>query len=584
MPSPFYQLRRFVTTSLISSLFISSIGFAATQEVREPEAATGFAEQKVAHGKKFMVAAANPHATKAGYNVLAKGGTAIDAAIAVQAMLTLVEPQSSGIGGGAFFLYWDNTAKQLYAIDGRETAPKKASPELFLDENGKAAPWIKAVVGGRSVGVPGVLAALEMSHEKWGRTPWSELFDDSIHLAANGFEVSPRLAKLVAMGFNPGLKQMPVASAYFYPNGEPLKAGSILKNTELSESLTLIASQGAKAFYQGEIAKQIVDSVQHAAIEPGVLSLADMKEYQAKIRQPLCQDYRQNIICGMPAPSSGGVTVLQTLALLEPYNLSQYQANQAQAVHLFSQASRLAFADRNHYVADPDFVEVPEKVLLSERYLTSRRSLISADKDMGKALPGDVINAAKDDAYERPSTSHISIVDQYGNAVSMTTSIEMAFGSTVMVGGFLLNNQLTDFALSPEKNGVPVLNRVEPNKRPRSSMSPVIVFGKDQQPSLIIGSPGGSRIINYVSQALIAHLDWQLPIQDAINLPNVTHRNDYLALEKGTALAKQKTWFEARGHKVQVRDLNSGIHAISIRYGVLQGAADPRREGIALGQ
>ncbi|WNC70397.1 gamma-glutamyltransferase [Thalassotalea nanhaiensis] len=552
------------------------------REDREPEAATGLQESQTVVGKKYMVAAANPYASEAGFNILEKGGNAIDAAIAVQLVLTLVEPQSSGIGGGAFILHFDNSNKHLTTFDGREVAPEHASQDQFLNEQGKPVRWIDAVVGGRSVGVPGVLKALEDAHKKHGSLPWSVLFDDAIMLAEQGFVVSPRMAKLVSMAFNPGIKKLPAASNYFFPNGQAVAAGTLLKNPALAKVYKAIAEQGTKVFYQGWIAESIVNSVRNSAIAPGRLSLTDMANYRATESNAICSSYHIYEVCGMPPPSSGGVAVIQILKQLEQHNLAQYPANDINALHLFTQSSRLAFADRAKYIADPDFVNVPVEQLIDASYLSKRGDLISLEKDMGNAVAGQFHNTAKladDNAIEMPSTSHISIVDAQGNAISMTTSVEMAFGSAVFVEGFLLNNQLTDFSLAPMVNGVAVANRLEPFKRPRSSMAPTMVFNQDGSLRLVVGSPGGSRIINYVAQTMVGVLDWGLDIQSAINLPKVTNRNDATTLEKGTDIANYKSTLESMGHKVSVRDLNSGIHGIEVIKDKLVGGADPRREG-----
>lgn len=548
-----------------------------------PESTIAVVEKQSVKAKKFMLAAANPLAVEAGYKVLEKGGAAIDAAIAVQAMLTLVEPQSSGIGGGAFMLHFDG--QQLTTFDGRETAPQAATPDLFLDKHGKPVRWIDAVVGGRSVGTPGVLKALYMAHQKHGKLPWASLFEDAIATAEKGFIVSPRLARLVAMEMNPGLKKMPRAAAYFFPGGKPIQAGDRLKNPEYAASLRKIAKQGISAFYQGELAKEIVKAVQNAHIAPGRLSLDDMKNYQAKQRPAICAPYHEYKVCSMGPPSSGGIAVLQILRLLEPYQLDL--KDEVKTWHLFTQASRLAYADRNRYVADSDFVPVPIQGLLNPEYLAGRRSLISNKQDMGLATPGtppQALALADDNAIERPNTSHMSIVDKYGNAISMTTSIEMGFGSTLMVGGFLLNNQLTDFSLDPRRDGKWVANRVEGGKRPRSSMSPVMVFDKSGKVHAVVGSPGGSRIINYVAQTLIGVLDADLDIQEAINYPRITNRNRVTTLEKSDMADKLKAQLEKLGHKVSVRDLNSGLHGIVRDGEYWVGGADPRREGIAKGQ
>ncbi len=552
------------------------------REDREPEAATGSQNSAAVTGHDFMVVAANPYASQAGYNILAKGGNAIDAAIAVQLVLTLVEPQSSGIGGGAFILYFDKETKNLTTFNGRETAPENASQELFMQANGKPVSWIDAVVGGRSVGVPGVLKALELAHQKHGKLAWSELFIDAIKLAEQGFIVSPRMAKLVAMSFNPGVKKLPAARQYFFPDGEPLPVGSILKNPQLAIVYKALAREGSKVFYNGWIAKNIVKAVQQASIAPGSLTLTDLANYRAVEEPAVCGSYKVYNVCGMAPPSSGGVAVLQILKQLEQHNMADYPVNDGDALHLFSQSSRLAYADRARYMADPDFIDVPVAQLLSTDYLTTRGKLIDVKQDMGTAVAGEFENAialANDNAIEMPSTSHISIVDREGNAISMTTSIEMAFGSAVFVDGFLLNNQLTDFSLSPKVNGKLVANRLQPFKQPRSSMAPTMVFNQDGSLRLVVGSPGGSRIINYVSQTIIAVLDWQLDIQSAIDLPKITNRNGSTTLEKNTKLEAIKQQLESKGHKVAIRDLNSGIHGIEVFSDKLVGGADPRREG-----
>ncbi|KZN45922.1 gamma-glutamyltransferase [Pseudoalteromonas luteoviolacea NCIMB 1942] len=579
--------------SLIAFLLASALptatyaGETKPREVREPEASTGFTLKKEKISEKYMVVAANPHASKAGQLMLQQGGNAIDAAIAAQLVLTLVEPQSSGIGGGAFILHYDKSNDYLTTFDGRETAPKKATHKLFLDKEGKPVRWLEAVVGGRSVGVPGIIHVMKQAHDKYGKLKWRKLFIPAIELADKGFAVSPRLHMLLKKEFNPGLTKLSPAKDYFYPDGKPLAIDKIVKNPELAKIYKEIAEYGPKAFYEGKYAEDMVRAVQKSEIAPGLLSMEDLANYQSKERAPVCTSYHEYKVCSMAPPSSGGLTVLQILKLLEGKKLAQYKPNAPEAVHLFTQASRLAFADRNHFIADPDFVNVPTQGLLNPVYLKSRARLIG-DRDNQNVPVGDPtmgqVACAKDDSYELPSTSHLSIVDSKGNAVSMTSSIEMGFGSTVMVNGYLLNNQLTDFSLSPKIGGQWVANRVEPNKRPRSSMSPVMVFNKDGSLKLVVGSPGGSRIINYVAQTVIGVLDWGLTPQHAINLPRVTNRNKYTTLEKGTGLKTIKPWLESKGHTVRISDLNSGIHAIEIKEGLLFGGADPRREGVALGE
>lgn len=557
-------------------------------EEREPEAKTGYQEKHSVTSQQYMVVAANGYASQAGYNVLQKGGSAIDAAVAIQVMLTLVEPQSSGIGGGAFMLYFDKNTQKLTSFDGRETAPSAVTPELFLNENGQPLRWIDAVVGGKSVGVPGVLAALYKAHQQHGKLPWNTLFDDTIHLAEQGFIVSPRLAKLVQAKINPGLTKLPTINKYFFPNGQAIQAGDTLKNQALANVLKSIASEGITPFYEGWIAKRIVETVQSSPIAPGQLSLFDMKSYQAKALAPVCGDYQQYNVCGPAAPSSGGITVIQILKMLEPFSLNKYAVNSLESVHLFTQSSRLAFADRAKYIADPAFFKVPVNELLNNSYLKKRSSLISLNEDMGKAQAGEpLLNVAStladDVAYELPSTSHFSIIDAQGNAISMTSSIEMGFGSTLMVEGFILNNQLTDFSIRPTVNGLPVANRVEAGKRPRSSMAPMMVFNEDNTLKYVLGSPGGSRIINYVAQTLVGMIDWNLSPQQAVSLPHVTNRNKVTTLEKSTDIAELETALVNKGHEVSVRNLNSGLHVIEVNENTLIGGADPRREGLVLG-
>ncbi|MDO6428300.1 gamma-glutamyltransferase [Thalassotalea sp. 1_MG-2023] len=582
-----------VTSALIASLFVfqpmqswASNTPYRIQEDREPEAATGITVKQAVTKKKFMVATANPYATKIGYKILEKGGSAIDAAIAVQLALTLVEPQSSGIGGGAFILHWDKKNQHLTTFDGREVAPKAATPDIFLDKNDKAVPWIKAVVGGRSVGVPGVLAALKKAHDKYGKLPWKDLFTDVITLAEQGFIVSPRLQKLVEMQYNPGITELDEIREYFFPDGHAVKAGDKLKNKKLAKVYRSLSEEGISPFYQGWIAKSIVKAVQSSPVAPGKLSTEDLASYQAKEVQPVCGSYRDYRICGMAPPSSGGVAVLQILKQLEPFDMAKLAFEDAQTVHLFTQSSRLAFADRARYIADDGFVNVPTSTLVSEQYLNQRSKLINIHQDMGKATAGEVesLTALADNvSIELPSTSHISIVDADGNAISMTTSIEMAFGSAVMAEGFILNNQLTDFSLAPSVNGQLVANRLEANKRPRSSMAPTMVFKGDDL-TLVVGSPGGSRIINYVAQTIMGVLDWGLDPQQAINMPKVTNRNRITTLEKGTSIVGLATELKAKGHEIAIRDLNSGIHAIEVKKSSLVGGADPRREGTVMGQ
>ena len=541
------------------------------------------AAEAQARAQRHMIAAANPHAAEAGLGMLRAGGSAVDAAIAAQMVLTLVEPQSSGIGGGAFLLHFDSKAGDVTAFDGRETAPAAATPELFLKADGTPMGFWDAVVGGRSVGVPGLLRMLELAHQRHGRLPWAILFAPAIELAESGFSVSPRLHKLVAG--DKYLKTFPATAAYFYDeSGAARPVGYRLRNAALAETLRRVATDGAEAFYGGPVAAAIVAAVRGAAPNPGEMSLADLAGYQAKARAPVCASYRVWRVCGMPPPTSGGVAVLQTLGVLAQFDMASLKPNSVEAVHLIAEASRLAFADRNRFLADSDFVDVPVERLLDPAYLRQRAALISPKASMGKAEPGlPSRHGAMPGQPNPPATTHLSVVDADGNAVSMTSSIESAFGSRLMAAGFLLNNELTDFSFRPAVEGRAVANRVEPGKRPRSSMSPSLVLDQDGRLVMAVGSPGGSRIIGYVVKALVAGLDWGLDMQAAISLPNAVNRNGATDLEDGTALTALVPGLEALGHEVRVRALTSGLHGIAVTPQGLVGGADPRREGVALG-
>lgn len=578
--------RASIVTLTLSSCFVFGVSAKQAREVGEPEAATGYIEKKAFEAKDYMVVAANPYASWAGKNILEKGGSAIDAAVAVQSMLSLVEPQSSGIGGGAFILYWDNKNKVLHTFDGRETAPKAVNSHWFIEGN-KPMRWIDAVVGGKSVGVPGAVKALEMAQSEFGKLPWNSLFDDTIKTAEDGFKVSPRLAKLVALDYHPGLKTFPASSVYFFPAGMPLQEGVIKKNRKLAKTLRGIAEKGSDYLLKGEVAQKIVDAVNSAEINPGKMTLEDLASYEPIKREPVCGLYHEKRICGMAPPSSGGVNVYQILKMLEQFDLSEYKPDSVEFANLYTQSSAMAYADREKFIADSDYTNLPFAAMINTAYLERRAEGIEVDKKWRRARAGQPYaeaNVALGMSMELPNTSHVSIVDKDGNAVSMTTSIEFMFGSGLMVEGFLLNNQLTDFSFSPTQDRFPVPNRVEPGKRPRSAMSPTMVFDKDNNLEVVVGSPGGSRIVSYVAQTLIGVLDFGLDIQQAINLPKITNRNDYTALEKGTPLEKLEAPLTALGHNVKVIDLNSGLHGIQFKSGKLIGGADPRREGIAVGR
>lgn len=562
---------------------------AIAKQASQPEQTYAIAEVTSVEAKDFMVAAANPLAVEAGYDVLSKGGTAADALVAVQLMLNLVEPQSSGIGGGAFLVYWDAGSETLTTLDGRETAPKSATPEYWIGDDGEPVGWWDAVKGGRSVGVPGTLALLENAHERWGDQAWADMIEPARKFAETGFEVSPRLAASIIGAAKRGLGDFSAARAYFFnEDGAPLAEGTTLKNPAFAETLGLIADQGAKAFYGGEIAADIIAAVK-TETNAGELTLDDLGSYQVIERAPICAPYRGYDVCGMGPPSSGALTVGQMLMLLEHFDmpsLSPVNGREIEGRHLFAEAAKLAYADRALYMADSDYVRVPTRGLLDRAYMTARAQLISPLIAMEKGAAGnppwrESTLRAPDTDLERPGTSHIVIRDSYGNAASMTTTIETGFGSRVMVRGFLLNNELTDFSRAPSKDGRPIANRVEGGKRPRSSMSPTIVI-KDGEPYLLIGSPGGSRIINYVAESIVAILDWGMDPATAFALPHVVNRNGATDVETGGE--GYIPGLEALGHTVNPRDLNSGLHAILIKDGKLIGAADPRREGKAMGQ
>ena len=535
--------------------------------------------------KNWMVSVANPHAAAAGARVLSEGGTAADAMVAVQAVLGLVEPQSSGIGGGAFLVWYDSKSGEITTLDGRETAPLAATPRLFQNENGERLKFWDAVVGGRSVGVPGTPALMEAAHKRWGQNSWNSLFSEAIDLADNGFAVSPRLAALVARDAE-RLGRFSDTADYFFPNEQPLVEGHLLTNPAYADLMRRMAKDGAEVIYSGDIARAIIDTVRGAEKNPGVLSLTDLQIYKVKERPAVCAPFREYQVCGMGPPSSGALTVGQILGLLNQFPPGS--SNDPQTLRLIGDASRLAFADRGRYMADSDFVPMPTKGLLAQDYLSERAKLLNGPDALTEAVPGNPEYShaslwADDVSLELPSTSHISIVDRFGNALSMTTTIENSFGSRLMTHGFLLNNELTDFSFSSHRNGVPIANRVEPGKRPRSSMSPTIIL-KDGRPTLVIGSPGGSRIIGYVAEAIVAHIDWGMNIQAAVSIPHAINRFGTYDLEKGTSLEAMVAPLEELGYKVNLRSLNSGLHAISIGENGLFGGADPRREGIAIGQ
>lgn len=611
-----------VTLSLLAALFAAgcaSQGHFNYIIPNQPEGASGYSEKPGWTTSKFAVAAANPLATNAGYQVLNAGGSAVDAAIAVQMVLALAEPQSSGIGGGAFLVYYNG--KETEAFDGRETAPAAATETLFIGLDGKPVPFMEGVLGGRSVGTPGTVRMLEMAHQQYGKLPWAKLLEPAIALAEGGFRVSERMSTLLASEQH--LKKDPVAAAYFYDAaGKAWPAGHLLKNPELGAVLRRIASGGAKALMEGDIAQAMVNKVQQHPTHPGQLSLSDLAHYQAKKRTPLCFDYtvqtsrpetparKDYRICGMPPPSSGTIAIAQILGILNNTAAASLASEpalpgvipSADWLHLYTEASRLAFADRAQYLADPDFVSAPAgdwMSLLAPDYLARRSKLIASGagaSSMKTAQPGTPtgVKTSFAPSLEQPEygTSHISIVDAWGNALAMTSTIEDAWGARQMVnrgaglsGGFLLNNELTDFSFTPtDATGTPIANRVQGGKRPRSSMAPILVFDKATGQFVMSGgSPGGALIIHFTAKTLYGVLNWGVNTQEAINLPNFASLNGPTLLEEKRFPPATIEALKARGHEVREVNMTSGLQAIQRTPTGFFGGADPRREGVVIG-
>lgn len=545
------------------------------------------AEGREVAAQDWMVVAAHPLAVEAGADVLAAGGTAADAMVAVQTVLGLVEPQSSGLGGGAFLVWHDSETGEITTLDGRETAPLEATPRLFQDDAGAPLGFFEAVVGGRSVGSPGTPALMAEAHARWGQADWSDLLEPAIVLAEKGFAVSLRLAMLVANDAE-RLAVDPATADYFLPDDVPLAAGDILRNPAYAETLRRLSEHGAAGFYTGPVAAAMVEAVQGAAHNPGLLGPLDLAIYRVRERAAVCAPYRGFEVCGMGPPSSGGVAVGQILGMLDGSDLAALGPDNPESWRLIGEASRLAFADRGRYLADSDYVPVPVQGLLAPAYLADRAALFAG----GGVL--DEVNAGEPDfdhtllwadgaTLEQPATTHISIVDSYGNALSMTSTIENAFGARLMAAGFLLNNELTDFSFRSHESGVPIANRVEPGKRPRSSMAPTIVR-RDGEPVLVLGSPGGSGIIGYVVNALVAYLDWDMDVQQAAQMGHLLNRFGIYDLEEGTGAAELAAPLEVLGYEVRLGAQTSGLHMIALGPDGLRGGADPRREGVALGE
>ncbi|MBR2537697.1 MAG: gamma-glutamyltransferase [Hyphomicrobium sp.] len=579
------MLRRLIVVGLLAAWPLAAD---ARDLQREPEAATGTADKSLVTADRHMVVAAHPLAAEAGRDMLRKGGSAVDAAIATQLVLGLVEPQSSGLGGGAFIVHWANAARSVTTYDGRETAPASAKPDRFV-VNGEPMDFPDAVRSGLSVGVPGVVRAMELAHGKHGKLAWADLFAPAITLADSGFALPSRLHDLLkwegAEAFAPDARRY-----FFNDDGTPKTAGTIVKNPDYAATLRAIASGGSKAFYEGPIADAILAAVAAAPIAKSDLTAADLAGYQAKERAALCFAYRARKLCGMGPPSSGAITIAQTLKLIEPFSEvpGADNAMRASALHVIAEAEKLAYADRNRYLADPDFVAVPDG-LLDDGYLAERRKLINVNAAMERPEAGLPPGIAKrtfgvDATYEVAGTSHLSVVDDQGNAVAMTTTIEGAFGSHLWAAGFLLNNELTDFSLVPAgRDGVVAANAVAGGKRPRSSMSPMLIFDANGALEGVTGSPGGSRIIMFVTKTLIAMLDWGMDAQQAAALPNFGSDGGALAFEPSVSFVLKAIALKSYGHTLNAEYMTSGVHTILRRNGKLEGGADPRREGVALG-
>ena len=538
---------------------------------------------------KSIVVTSNPYASKAAAEILRNGGSAVDAAITAQFVLTLTQPQSTGIGGGAFMLYWDKNSGKLYALDGREKAPASASPQLFLNKDGQPRKFYPdAVVGGISVGVPGMMRFLEQAHKKFGKLKWSVLLEYPIRLAEEGFELSSALYR--TLSFLPDLKKIEPASSYFYKdnrNGEltPLPIGTILTNAEYAKTLKRIAKFGPEEFYSGQTANLIINAVNNSPFSPGLITLEDLANYTAVWRDPICGLYRKYKVCSMPPPTSGGITMLMMLKMLERFDIESEHPNSPNFIHLFSEAGSLAYADRDYYIADPDFVDIPVNGMLNEDYISERSKLIKKETSLRDRKPGKpkgYKKFSKNVDISRPSTSHLVIVDNFGNSISLTSTIEGPFGSHLMAGGFMLNNELTDFSLIPKKNGLFVANRVEANKRPRSSMTPTIIFNPEGEIYALTGSPGGNSIIGYVTKSVMAMVDWDLSPQDTVSLPHFIRKGENTELERGTDIVRYKQFLEKKGHKVVIIPKVSGLQIIKKKNKGFIGGTDPRGEGLVI--
>jgi gamma-glutamyltranspeptidase/glutathione hydrolase len=532
-----------------------------------------------------MVSAADPRAAAAGVEILNAGGSATDAAIATMLALNVVEPQSSGMGGGTFFVRHDATSGKINTIDGREAAPIAADGKWFFDANSKPLSHFAAVPGGRSVGVPGQLRVMAMAHAQSGKLPWAQLFQPAIRLARDGFRASPRLANALVQ--YSGHMDANGRAIFMDASGKPWPAGTIIKNPKQAELFDRVARLGPNAFYTGGTAQRLVTTVNNATRNPSKMTIDDVSSYRAKPRAPLCGTYRAYRICGMGPPSSGGFTVLMILKQLERFDMAKLGKESPVAWHLFAESSRLAYADRDMYVGDPDFVSVPLAGLLSRNYIASRSALISPDKSIADVAPGTPPGAPprkRVPASETPGTTDLVVTDKAGNVVEVTTTIEGPWGSGLSVDGIMLNNELTDFDIVPDKDGYLVANRVGPGKRPRSSMAPTIVYGPDGKVRLAIGAAGGSTIIAQVAKAIVAVVDWKMSAQDAIGLGLIYAPGQTAVAESGTQAETMVPQLRALGEKIMVSPLGLKANAIERVGGKWVGAADPRSEGVAMGQ
>lgn len=562
---------------------------ALSAEAINPEAPTGRGALIGGTTKSYMVAAGTSYAAEAGASIIKAGGNAVDAAVAVELVLSMTEPQSSGVGGGGFMLFWDRNARQMKMYDGREKAPAAAGENRFLKPDGAVMGRIEAIVGGKSVGVPGVMRMLELAHSKHGKLPWARLFEPALKIADEGFPIGPRLSALLARDQYLPLWE-PTKSFFYTADGKAKPAGTILKNPEFTVVLRRMAAEGTAALYTGSIAADVVRTVTTAARNASDMTVADMAAYEAKEREPICGKYRDKKVCTISPPSSGGISVLQTLGMLERFNLASMGPESVAAYNAIAEAGRLALADRAMYVADPDFFPVPVKDLIAGDYIAQRSKLLDPNSRMKTAPAGELtikkaMNLYAAESPEIPATTHFSIVDKQGNAVAMTATIESGFGSKLMSNGFMLNNELTDFSYDDVAQGRTVANRVQGSKRPRSAMSPTLIFDKDGKLEIVIGSPGGPAIPAYVAKTIVALVDWKLTPAEAVGTANIVTTDNALNLEEGTFLEKQAAAFKALGHNVRVDGSGSGLHAIRIMPGgTLMGGADPRREGAVKGE